>query len=83
MLLIVFWLSIAIVILAVLNFIPGVKLLVTPVINMLTKLIEAIFSIFVGYLVWFIKLIFFSYFDLFRHLVSKRKKFFPAEKAEE
>ncbi|GLR65052.1 hypothetical protein [Marinospirillum insulare] len=79
MLMIILYASVGVLVLGLLSFLPGVKLLVTPVITLLTKLVESFFVVFVGYFIWLIKAVFFSYIDVFKHLISKRKKFLPTD----
>lgn len=77
------WVAIVILALAILNWVPGVKLLVSPVIGMVTKLIEEVFKHSVGYLIWLAKLVFDSHVELLRHLTHNRKHFNPADEFED
>ncbi len=83
MLVIILYISAGILALGILSFLPGVKLLVTPVITLLTKLVESFFVVFLGYFIWLIKAVFFSYIDIFKHLFGKREKFLPTDNIKE
>lgn len=74
-----FWVAAVILTLAVLSWIPGVKVLVNPVIGMITKLVEEVFKHSAGYVIWLSKLIVVSHIDLFRHLTHGRKYFDPTD----
>ena len=83
MLIIILYIAGGILALGILSLIPGVKLLVTPVITLLTKLVESFFVVFLGYFIWLIKAVFFSYIDVFKHLFGKREKFLPTDNIKE
>lgn len=83
MLMLILYISAGILALGILSFLPGVKLLVTPVITLLTKLVESFFVVFLGYFIWLIKAVFFSYIDVFKHLFNKRGKFLPTDNIKE
>lgn len=74
-----FWLAVGIICLAILNWIPGVKVLVSPVIGMITKLVEEIFKHSIGYFIWLFKLILSSHTDFIKHLTHGRKYFDPTD----
>lgn len=79
MLTFILYLALGILILALLNWMPGVKVLVSPTIGMITKLVEEAFKHSVGYLIWIGKLIFASHIDFINHLFHGRKHFDPTD----
>ncbi len=83
MLMMILYIAGGILTLGILSFFPGVKLLVTPIIALLTKLIESFFVVFLGYFIWLIKAVFFSYIDVIKHLFNKRSKFLPTDNIKE
>lgn len=80
---IILYASLIIITLAVLNWMPGVKVLVSPTIGMITKLVEEVFKHSLGYLIWFFKLILASHLDFVSNLIHHRRFFDPTDDFDE
>ena len=75
--------SLGIIALALLSWIPGVKVLVSPIIGLITKLVEETFKHSLGYIIWAVKLVLVSHLDFLKNLTHSRKHFNPTEDFED
>lgn len=79
MLTIILYVSFSILALAILSWLPGTKVLVSPVVSLITKLVEETFKHSVGYIIWFVKLIISSHVNFINNLIHHRSHFNPTE----
>ncbi|QHS08988.1 hypothetical protein [Sinimarinibacterium sp. NLF-5-8] len=64
----------------VLDKIPGVRHLISPIINAITSLAGLIAGSGTGWIAWMIKTFFMDHYVLARHLTSKRADLDPSER---
>lgn len=80
---ILLYLAGAIVLIAVLDKIPGLKYLVKPIIDLVTWIFTSFFGSAGAWVVWGVKSTFRAHFALFTHLFNTRETLHPAEALEE
>ena len=80
---IILYISLSILSLAILSWLPGTRVLVSPFVGMITKLVEEIFKHSVGYIIWFVKLIVSSHSNYINNLIHHRRYFNPTEDFED
>lgn len=77
------WSAGAILTLALLGMIPGIREIIKPLIGMVSTGIAELFKHTGGYLLWAVKSIIGAHIDLVRHLAKTKEHFYPQEKIEE
>lgn len=76
---IILYISLSILALAILSWLPGTRVLVSPLVGLITKLVEEVFKHSVGYIIWLVKLIISSHSNFINNLIHHRKHFNPTE----
>lgn len=76
---IILYISLSILSLAILSWLPGTRVLVSPFVGLITKLVEEVFKHSVGYVIWLVKLIISSHANFINNLIHHRKHFNPTE----
>ena len=75
----VLYFGIALAVLIVLDLIPGVRHLMSPVVRAVASLLGIFFGSAAAWLAWTVKTLFQDHVTLLRHLISRRAQIDPSE----